>query len=328
MPKVVSTVAAQRFEKFGVAFPEDWNVQYLGAPYTEDEMSAACRDAEYIFVNSVHPVTAKVIRENPQLKMIHVEGVAYNTVDIEAAKEARIPVCNNRAVNNGAVAEHTIGLMLAGLRRIAAYSHEIIRDGFAACQGVARAEGQHELAGQHVGLVGFGAIGREVARRLKNWGCRVSYYDAFRPTAEVEQELCVDYMEQDELLRTCDIVSLHVPVLPSTVGMINTAVLEAMKPNALLINTARGEIVNQDDLCRALSEGQIAGACLDTLSPEPAPKDLPLLNLTGEAARRLIVTPHIGGTTDEAFTRMLLWAVANMQRVERGEKPINIVNGL
>lgn len=328
MPKVVSTVPAQRFEKFGVAFPDDWSVTYLGAPYTEEEMSAACCDADYLFVNSVHPVTARVIRENPQLKMIHVEGVAFNTVDTEAAKEAGIPVCNNRAVNNGAVAEHTIGLMLAGLRRTAAYSHEIISDGFAACQGVARAEGQHELAGQHVGLVGFGAIGREVAKRLKNWGCKVSYYDAFRPTAEVERELEVDYMEQDALLRECDIISLHVPVLPSTVGMINSQVLASMKPNALLINTARGEIVDQDALCDALNQGQIAGACLDTLTPEPAPKDLPLLNLTGEAARRLIVTPHIGGTTDEAFTRMLLWAIANMQRVERGEKPINIVNGL
>lgn len=326
MPKVVSTVPEQRFEKFGVAFPDGWAVAYVAAPYTEEELSAACRDADYLFVNSVHPVTARVIQENPQLKMIHVEGVAFNTVDTGAAKEAGIPVCNNRAVNNGAVAEHTIGLMLAGLRRIAAYNHEIIRDGFAACQGVARAEGQHELAGQHVGLVGFGAIGREVAKRLKNWGCRVSYYDAFRPTAEVEQELEVDFMALDELLRTCDIISLHVPVLPSTVGMINTRTLEIMKPNALLINTARGEIVNQDDLCRALSARRIAGACLDTLTPEPAPKDLPLLNLTEGAARRLIVTPHIGGTTDEAFTRMLLWAIANMQRVERGEKPINIVN--
>lgn len=328
MPRVVSTVQPGRFQKYGVAFPEGWAVSWLDAPYTQEQLSQCCQGADYLFVNSVHPVSAQVIRENPQLKLIHVEGVAFNTVDVKAAKEAGIPVCNNRAVNNGAVAEHTIGLMLAGLRRTVAYSEEILQDGFGPCQAQARAEGQHELAGRHVGLVGFGAIGREVARRLLGWGCRVSYFDAFRPTPEVEQELNVTYLSQEELLQSCDIVSLHVPVLPSTVGMINEEVLRRMKPNALLVNTARGEIVDQDALALALEQGWIAGACLDTLTPEPAPKDLPLLNLPPEAARRLIVTPHIGGTTDEAFTRMLLWTIENMLRTERGEKPINIVNGL
>jgi phosphoglycerate dehydrogenase-like enzyme len=319
MPKVVSTVPEQRFEKFGVAFPDGWVVAYVAAPYTEEELSAACRDADYLFVNSVHPVTARVIQENPQLKMIHVEGVAFNTVDLGAAKEAGIPVCNNRAVNNGAVAEHTIGLMLAGLRRIAAYNHEIIRDGFAACQSVARAEGQHELAGQHVGLVGFGAIGREVAKRLKNWGCRVSYYDAFRPTAEVEQELEVDFLELDELLRTCDIISLHVPVLPSTVGMINTRTLEIMKSNALLINTARGAVVEEPAVAAALHSGHRAGYAADVFETEPDLSASPLVS-----APNTLLTPHIAWASREARQRLVNEVAENLRCWQNGTPRIRV----
>ncbi len=327
MPKVVSTVAEARFAKYGITFPEGWTVKYLDAPYTEEEMSAACKDADYLFVNSVHPVTAKVIEENSHLKMIHVEGVAFNTVDVAAAKAAGIPVCNNQAVNNSSVAEHTIALMLAGLRKTAALHGQILSDSFGKALGEARASGVRELGGCHVGLVGIGAIGKEVAKRLKNWNCRVSYYDAFRPTPEVEQEYAVDYMELDELIETCDIISLHVPVLPSTEKMINAKRLKAMKPSAVLINTARGEIVDQDALYEALVNNEIYAACVDTLYPEPAPKELPLLNLPKEAAWKLTVTPHIGGTTDEAFKRMLSWAIENMERVERGEAPVHVVNG-
>ena len=328
MPKVISSVDEKRFKKYQISFPENWDVHYLTFPYNDDQLIAACQEADYLLVNSTHPVTSKVIESSPSLKMIHVEGVGYNKVDTKAAKALGIPVCNNRSVNNDAVAEHTIGLMLAGLRRTAYSDTQIKSKGFIASQQEHRAQGEHELQGKHVGILGFGAIGREVAARLSSWVCKVSYYDAFRPSLEVEYRLHVDYLDFDELIRTCDIISVHVPVLSETVNMISKAQLEAMKRSVLLVNTARGEIIDSQALAEALEEGLIYGAALDTLAPEPPPSDHPLLNLSPEASKRLTITPHIGGTTDEAFVRMLKNVVSNMKLMEAGGRPNNVVNGV
>lgn len=328
MTKIISSVDEKRFKKYQISFPEEWEVMYISAPYTDKQMIDICQNADYLLVNSTHPVSKTVIESSPSLKMIHVEGVGYDKVDVEAAKKAGIPVCNNRSVNNDAVAEHTIGLMLAGLRRTAYTDTQIKSEGFMASQQEHRAQGEHELQGKHVGILGFGAIGREVAARLSSWVCRVSYYDSYRPSQEVELRLHVDYLDFDALIRTCDIISVHVPVLPETINLISKAQLAAMKPSALLVNTARGEIINSYDLAEALERGQIYGAALDTLSPEPPPSNHPLLNLSPEARKRLTITPHIGGTTDEAFMRMLQNVIMNMKKMEAGEKPDNVVNSV
>lgn len=326
MLKIISTVTPQRFEKFGVILPKTWNVTYVLWPYSEQELSLACRNADYLFVGSVDPVSAKVIQENKHLKLIQTEGVSFDKVDVDAAKDAGIPVCNNKAVNAGAVAEHIIGLMLAGLRRTVDCHNTIFRSGYEEAQKQARIEGEHELGSRHVGLIGFGAIGRNVAKRLIGWDCKVSYYDPFRPTPEVEKELNVSYLPLEELYSCCDVISLQLAVLPTTRGMVNEKAFRSMRPETILVNAARGEIIDQDALCSALIDGCIYAACLDTVTPEPAPSDLPLLNLPEHAKRRLIVTPHIAGTTDEAFSRMLEWSIDNISRVERGEPPINQVN--
>ena len=327
MPVVCTTVPAARFERFGVSFPEGWTVRFVEPPLTDERILDSARDADYLLVGSVDVCSAELIRGIPGLKLIHTEGVGFNKVDLAAAKERGVPVCNNRAVNNVAVAEHTVGLMLAGLRRTALADLQIKTLGYRETEAAYLAQGEHELFGRRVGLVGFGAIGREVAVRLNAFGCKVCYYDAFRPAPEVEQELRAEYMEQDELLRSCDIISLHVPVLPTTEGMINAKTLREMKPTALLVNTSRGEIVVSEDLAEALEKGIIYGAALDTVAPEPMPDDHPLRRLSPQAAARLTLTPHVGGKTDEAFIRMLHGAIENFMRVERGEAPINVVNG-
>ena len=139
MKTVVSTVASQRFEKYGVSFPEGWNVHFIHRPYTDAELTEACKQADYLLVDSVDPVSADVIASCPKLKLIHTEGVGFDKVDAAAAKAVGIPVCNNRAVNNGAVAEHTIGLMLAAMRRTALCTAQIRSEGYAACQRTFRA---------------------------------------------------------------------------------------------------------------------------------------------------------------------------------------------
>lgn len=326
MKKVVSSVPRSRFDKYGVHFPTDWDVTYVPEGFSQQQLIELCRESEYLFVCSTDMVSSEVFEQCPKLRLVHVEGVGFNGVDTNAADSHHVTVCNNRAVNNGAVAEHAIAMILCAMRRIALCDRQIKGIGYLPCQMQHRRTGEHELAGKHIGLVGIGAIGKEVAKRLSGWGCRISYYDAFRPTKEVEQELHVDYMDFTDLISQCDIISLHVPLLPTTKDMFSFAQFEKMKPGAYLVNTSRGEIVNQAALADALERGSICGAAIDTLSPEPAPSDHPLLNLSVQAAERITLTPHIGGTTDEAFVRMLTNAIENFNRVEKGDFPLNIVN--
>jgi D-3-phosphoglycerate dehydrogenase len=328
MIKVACTVPKQRFERYHVFFPDDWDVTYLDYPLSDEAFIDACRGVDFLFVGSVHEVSRNVIINSPSLRMIHTEGVGYNKVDYEAAKEMGIPVCNNRAVNNGAVAEHTVGFMLAGLRRFSQAGIDLAIKPFEQVQKEMRTQGIRELSSQHVGLVGLGAIGQEVARLLAQFGCRISYFDVYRPTKEREKELNVTYLPLDVLLGICDVISLHLPVLPETENIIGAKELSLMKHNAFLINTSRGELIDQDALARALEDGTIYGAALDTVAPEPPEADHPLFNLSERASQRVMITPHVAGTTDEAFERMLLWGITNMQQVVLDIQPNNIVNGV
>lgn len=326
MKKLVSTVPKSRFEKYGVFFPEEWEINYLDFPYTQEDLVIACQEVDYLFIGSMHPVTGTTINQCSHLKMIHVEGVGFDKVDLSEAALKGIPVCNNRAVNNGAVAEHTISLILIALRRTALCNSQIYEIGYEKCKATHMSQGQQELAGKIVGLVGIGAIGKEVAKRLENWGCQVWYSDVFRLNEDDEKKLNVSYKELNDLISGSDIITLHVPLLENTFHLINQNSFNMMKKNAILVNTARGEIIDQEALAEALESKQIMGAALDTVYPEPPPKDHILLNLSKEAKEKLTITPHIGGMTDEAFTRMLKNAINNFEQVEKGGMPVNVVN--
>ncbi len=324
--KVLTSIPEARFEKYGAKFPEGWEVSRLPVPFTLEDVKANGADADFVFIGSVEAFGADMMDAIPGLKMIHTEGVGFDKVDVAAAKERNIPVCNNRAVNNGAVAEHTVGLMLAGLRRIPQNMRQLKQDGFVKTKKDFLAQGENEIAGKKVGFVGFGAIGKEAARRLMNFDVEILYYDAFRPSEEVEKKYNATYMELDDLCKEADIISIHVPVLPSTVNMFNKERFALMKKTALLVNTARGEIVDNEALAQALETDEIYGAALDVVSPEPMPEDHVFFKLSDHAAEKLIITTHIGGVTNEAFERMLKNGIANMERVARGEEALNIVN--
>ena len=328
MPVLVSTVPKSRFDLYQISFPAGWEVRFVDYPVPDEVLIEQCRGADFLFVGSVHAVSAKVIAESPSLRFIQVEGVGFDKVDVEAAAKHNLPICNNQGVNAVSVAEFTVGLMLSAQRRMAPADREIKAGRFEECQKTYRGRGVNEIISRRVGLIGCGAIGRNVARMLMPFGCQVVYYDEYRPSLEVEKELQLTYVELEELIRTCDIISLHVPVLPHTVNMISKSQIEMMKTSALIINASRGEILDQYALAEALEAGRIYGAAIDTLSPEPPGADHPLLNLSPEARDRLLVTPHVAGTTNEAFTDMLKRALANMERVWAGEKPQNIVNGV
>lgn len=329
MTKVLILTSTKRMEKFSdlSGIPTDWEFIFGEDFNTDDAVLQAAGDADFIFADAVREVSKTLINNMPNLKLIHSEGVGYNKIDIQAAKEKKIYVCNNTAANSAAVAEQTILLMLSLQRRLLE-GDQMVRSGQQIqAKGSFIMDGIPELGSSHVGLVGMGSIALETAKRLKPFGTQLSYFNRSRKSA-VEHELGLSYLPLEELCMQCDIISLHLPVTPETTGLINAKLLSLMKPSALLINTARGELVVQEDLVTALSTGQIAGAGLDTLYPEPVMSDNPLLNLPESCHYKLLFSPHIGGTTKPAFEKMHKTVWANILAVSKGVDPINIVNGL
>ena len=284
---------------------------------SDDEILDAASDADFIMADAISPVSARLIESMPNLKLIHSEGVAYNAIDLDAARARSVLVCNNAGANAVGVAEQTVLLMLACLRD-AVNADAAVRDG-RQIQTKERMmlEGIRELGDCRVGLIGFGAIARETARHLSGWGCEMLYNKRHRLSAEEERTLNVRFASVDEIADTCDVVSIHTPVTAETRNMVDADFLARMKPGAILINTARGEIVDT----RALAD-----AGLDTVAPEPVQPDNPLLNLSEQASRRVVFSPHIGGTTDGFFRRAHRTIWENIARVAAGEEPVNIVS--
>lgn len=293
---------------------------------SDDEILGLAADADFIMADAISPVSARLIAGMPNLKLIHSEGVAYNAIDLDAARTRGVFVCNNAGANAVGVAEQTVLLMLACLRD-AINADSAVRCG-RQIQTKERMmlEGVRELGDCRIGFIGFGAIAQETARHLADWGCEMLYNKRHRLSKEDERALDVRFASVEDIASACDIVSIHVPVTEETRGMVDAAFLARMKSDAILINTARGEIVDTEALAAALEAGTIAAAGLDTVAPEPVQLDNPLLNLSEQASRRIVLSPHIGGTTVGFFRRAHRAIWENIARVTAGEEPINIVS--
>lgn len=295
---------------------------------SDEELAALAADANYIMADAISPVSAALIEVAPKLQLIHSEGVAFNAIDCEAAAKRGIYVCNNRGVNAVAVAEQTLLLMLGIQKSVVAGDAAVRKGEQIAVKERMMVAGIDELDGATLGLVGFGDIAREVAKRARAFGMRVLYNKRHPLSAEQNASMGVEYAELDQLLAESDFVSLHVPVTDATRGMADDGFFAKMKSGAYLINTARGEVVDNDALVRALEDGKLAGAALDTVAPEPVTLDNPLLNMPGELQGKVLFSPHIGGVTTNMFRKAHRTVWENIARVEGGERPINIVNGL
>lgn len=328
--KIAIITSRERCEKFSdpTMIPEGAELVYFEHGYTVEEIAARAGDAEFVVIDTVLPFTAEMISVMPNLKMIHSEGAGYAAIDTEAAAKAGIYVSNNQAVNAGQVAEHTVMLALTVLRHFAEGEVAMREGRQMELKMKLMAEGLEDLIDKRVGLIGFGAIGKELAKRLHPFGCHVFYTDPIRATPEVEKACHVTYLTQEELLRTSDIITLHVPVTPSTTGLICKKTLEMMKPNAIVINCARGAVVNTRDLAEAIVNGTIYGCALDTIDPEPVPADDPVLLLPVPYRYRVAVSPHIAGVTLSQFYASYRNIWNDVAKVLRGERPSNIVNGL
>lgn len=294
---------------------------------TDAERLVLCPDAAIFLADAVSTVSGDLIRRMPELKLIHSEGVAFNGIDTNAARKRGVFVCNNQGCNAGAVAEQAIWLMLSLLRK-GIPGDQAVREG-RQIQRKERAmvEGIKELGECRIGLVGFGHIAQETAKRLSAFGSAVCYFSPHRKPA-LEAALHAAYLPLGELLACCDIISLHAAVTPETNGMVNEAFLSAMKEGAYLVNTARGELVDNFAVRAALLSGRLAGAGFDTLAPEPVPADHPLVALPAPAREHVVFSPHLGGITTNSFRRAHRHMWENVVRVMNGERPDCIVNGL
>ena len=327
--KIVILGAEARYRAYQPAMPfiQQQELVFLDKDSTEAEILAAGADAEVLFVDAITVVSAALMEHMPCLRLIHSEGVAFDRIDLSAARERGIYVCN-KGCNAGAVAEQTVLLILMLLRH-ALEGDEAVRAGRQMeMKERCMVEGITELSACKVGLVGFGDIARAAAERLVPFGCELYYYTKHRRLPEEEKKYHVTYLPLEELAEKSDIVSLHCAVTEETRNLVDAALLRRMKPTAYLINTARGDLVDNEALRQALLEGRIAGAGLDTLSPEPVPAGHPLTALPPEVHRKVVLAPHLGGITEASFRRAHAHMWRNVEHLAAGERPDNIVNGL
>ena len=278
--------------------------------YDEAEQLALVEAAEFLLPGWA-AVTEPMLARASRLRMIQKWGIGVDRIDVEAARRRGIPLAITAGSNAAPVAELTVALMLAVYRRIP-YVDRAMRAG--KWPKAEMRETCFQIAGKTVGLVGFGNIGRMVARRLAGFDANVIYADARPADADTERRLGVRRVDLPELLATSDIVSLHAPFTPQTARMIDAAAIATMKDGAVLVNTARGELVDERALYEALVAGKLRGAGLDAFDPEPPAIDNPLLSLD-----QVVVTPHAGGGVLDNVENVARHAFGNILRFLRAE---------
>ena len=295
-------------EAIAAAAPADWALLFIEES-TLAARAAVLRDADMAFVMAA-PMPKELLAAARRLRFIQKLGAGVDRIDLEVCRSRGIGVARLHAGNSIPVAEHTVLLMLAVYRQLP----QIDRRTRAGAWQKEDARGMHrQLQNKTVGLVGFGAIGRQVAQRLSGFEVTIIYYDPVRASRDVEQRLAVSYAELDALVRTADIVSLHLPLLPQTAGIIDAKRIRAMKPGAVLINCARGGLVDEAALVAALKDGRLFGAGIDAFASEP-PVGSPLLELDNT-----VVTSHLAGATLDNFSGIIARAVENAKTVLRGD---------
>jgi D-3-phosphoglycerate dehydrogenase len=251
-------------------------------------------------------VDAGLIQSAPQLKMIQKWGIGVDKIDLEAAKRAGITVAITSGASSAPVSEHAIMLMLAVLRHLT-LAHRSLGEGKWIPSALRTMN--YQIAGKTIGLLGFGNIAKHVAKRLKGFDVRVQYYSRNRADQETEQRYDVEYVDYETLLSTSDILSIHIPSNAKTHHQINAQVLAKLKQGSVLINTARGEIIDEQALIEALRSGHLLGAGLDTFEGEPPAADNPLLHMD-----QVVATPHSGGAVFDNVANIVGHAFSNIEK--------------
>ena len=282
----------------------------FAASYDREEQLALAENADFLVVGWP-AVDAEMIEGAQKLKAIHKWGIGYDGIDMEAVKARGIKLYITAGVNAVPVSELALLMMMTLLRR-SAWADRGMRDGKwlkSEMRAVA-----HHLTHKKVGILGMGNIGKNLVKLLRGFDAEIAYHDAFRKSPDEENALGVAYLPFEELLRWCDVLSLHIPLTPETEHLIDASALEKMQPHAVLINTARGRLVDQQALVRALREGWIAGAGLDVFETEPLDEENPLLGMDN-----VVLTPHVGGATYNNVANVARHVRRNLAALARGD---------
>ncbi len=319
--RVVCLRPEEDFLKIGVTPPASLSIAYLAAD--APELAETLSTAEAVVMPAVGPPLDAALFAGSAVKLVQVTGAGVDRLDRPAMEKLGVAVANVAGGSNSALAEYCVAAALTLLRRMSWASTEIRNGNYAKFRAAMIAASLPGIEGLTVGIVGFGNIGRSVARAFNRMGAKIVYFD---PLVEESAAPGARRLELDELLTVADIVSLHVPLIPATENLIGAPELARMKPGAVLINAARGGIVDEAALAARLTSGALAGAAVDVFSTEPPEPSNPLLTLDGEAAEKLLLTPHIGGITRQSWAGLFEAAWANVERVlTDGEAPLNRV---
>jgi len=287
--------------------------EFMGDP---DEVVNFIGDAA-LLVTHLAPVSRSMLQRLPGLKFIAVSRGGPVNIDMQAARDYRVLVVNTPGRNASAVAEFTIGAILAETRLIRS-GHESLRGGEWRGDLYRADRTGRELGEMTVGIVGYGAIGTRVVKLLKAFGCKILVTDPYVQLSAQDRNDGVEHVGLGELLARADVISLHARVTAETTGFIDRAALAQVKPGAIFINTARGPLVDYQALFEALSAGRLGGAMLDTFAVEPVPADWPLLQLPN-----VTLTPHIAGASLRTVTIAADQAAEEVRRYLAGEPPLN-----
>lgn len=295
---------------------DTFKLEYIGS---RDEYSAL-RDADYTILRTLN-FTAEDIAAMERVRLIQRWGAGFDTVDIDSAAKRGIPVAVTYGINSTPVAEMALALTLAVYRHLASATSGILagkweRDKYG--------RASYTIQGKTVGIVGMGNIGRKTAELFKAFGAQVIYFDAYRMSGEKEKAAGVEFCELEELWSRCDIISIHAPLTEGTAGMVNAEAIDRMKNGAVLINTAREELVDLPALAAALKSGKLLGAGLDAID-EKIINDNPFAGLDN-----VVLSPHLGGNTADNVEFTAKRCAEQIRAISRGEKlmPPHVVNGV
>ncbi len=298
-----------RAEKLRALLPPGFVLTH-GTARGDEHMKEIIAEADYAISGQV-AISGDVLRAARKLKLLHKWGVGYDNIDIATAKELGIKVARTTGSNALPVAEFALGLMISALRYIG-YGHAELKKGHWSTGSLPGET--FMLSGKTVGIIGFGAIGQNVAKLLRGFGCTILYSKRQPLTAEEEAALGVRHASLDAILAQADVVSLHCPLTPETTNLIGREAFAKMKKTAVLINVARGGVVDESALVTALRDREIAGAAMDVYAIEPLPADSELLTLDN-----LVVTPHLAAMAADNFAPTVSRMFANIAHVSRGE---------
>jgi len=310
------------FERAGALPPPSLEVTYRGPG--DPDVPALMKTVRALVMPAVGPPLSPALFEGTALELIQVTGAGLDRLDQPAMQRLGVPVANVPGGSNRAVAEYAVTMASILLRRFGWADAEIRRGNYSECRARMISDNLGGLDGLMVGVVGLGTIGLAVAEAFQHLGCRICFHDPAPPDPGAARAMGAQPMSLDELLTMSDVVTLHLPLLPATRHLLGDREMALMKPGAVLIQASRGGIVDEVALATHLRSGHLGGAAIDVYSTEPPGVESALLALDGEAARRVVFTPHIAGVTRQSATFLCRSAWRNVERVLiEGAAPLN-----